>query len=203
MPTCFAGLPSAKTVYFFFINYKERVGKMAKRLNKNTKSLIFAALFTAVICVFSQIAIPTPVLPVTLQVFGVCLCGYILRAKFSTLSVLCYILLGSVGLPVFYGFQGGAHHLLSLTGGFIFGFLPLSFCCGIFSNSKSKLLKILFGVLGVLICHLIGVLQFSFISSNGFFESLIIASLPYLLKDIPLCVLAFYIAEFIKRKGVL
>jgi biotin transport system substrate-specific component len=179
------------------------VGKMAKRLNKNTKSLIFAALFTAVICVFSQIAIPTPVLPVTLQVFGVCLCGYILRAKFSTLSVLCYILLGSVGLPVFYGFQGGAHHLLSLTGGFIFGFLPLSFCCGIFSNSKSKLLKILFGVLGVLICHLIGVLQFSFISSNGFFESLIIASLPYLLKDIPLCVLAFYIAEFIKRKGVL
>ena len=176
---------------------------MAKRLNKNTKSLIFAALFTAIICVFSQIAVPTPVLPVTLQVFGVCLCGYVLGAKFSLLSVLCYILLGAVGLPVFYGFQGGAHHLLSLTGGFILGFLPLTLCCGIFNNSKSNLLKILFGVFGVLVCHLIGVLQFSFVSSNSFFESFIIASLPYLLKDIPLCVLAFYIAKFIKRIGVL
>lgn len=176
---------------------------MAKRLNKNTKSLIFAALFTAIICVFSQIAVPTPVLPVTLQVFGVCLCGYVLGAKFSLLSVLCYILLGAVGLPVFYGFQGGAHHLLSLTGGFIFGFLPLTLCCGIFENSKSNLLKILFGIFGVLVCHLIGVLQFSLISSNGLFQSFLIASLPYLLKDIPLCVLAFYIAKFIKRIGVL
>lgn len=175
---------------------------MAKPLNKNTKALIFAALFTAVICFFSQIMVPTPVLPVTLQVFGVCLCGYLLGAKFSLLSVLCYILLGAVGLPVFYGFQGGAHHLLSLTGGFIFGFLPLSFFCGISKKIKSKLMKILLGILGVLICHFAGVLQFSLVSSNGFFESFVIASLPYLLKDIPLCILAYYIAQFINKKGL-
>ena len=175
---------------------------MAKQFNKNTKPLIFAALFTAVICVFSQIAVPTPVLPVTLQVFAVCLCGYLLGAKLSLLSVLCYILLGAVGLPVFYGFQGGAQHLLSLTGGFIFGFLPLTFCCGVFSKARSNLLKIGFGIVGVLICHLIGVLQFCTVSSNGFLEGFIIASLPYLLKDIPLCVLAYFVANFIKQKGI-
>lgn len=174
---------------------------MAKQLNKNTKALIFSALFTAVICVFSQIAIPTPILPVTLQIFGVCICGYLLGAKFSLLSVLCYILLGAIGLPVFYGFCGGAQHLLSLTGGFIIGFLPLAFCCGIFK--KSDILKLTFGVLGVLICHFIGVLQFSVISSNGLFESFLIASLPYLIKDIPLCIMAFYIAKFIKRKSII
>ena len=176
---------------------------MAKHFNKNIKSLIFAALFTAVICVFSQIALPTPVLPVTLQVFAVCLCGYLLGAEFSLLSVLCYILLGAVGLPVFYGFQGGAQHLFSLTGGFIFGFLPLSFCCGVFIKSKSNLLKIIFGVIGVLICHLIGVLQFCAVSANGFFESFLIASLPYLLKDIPLCVLAFYTSRLIGGKKII
>ena len=173
---------------------------MAKPLKQNTKALIFSALFTAVICVFSQIAIPTPIVPITLQVFAVCLCGYLLGAKFSILSVLCYTLLGAVGLPVFYGFQGGAQHLISLTGGFIFGFLPLAFCCGVLKKSKSEILKILFGVFGVLVCHLIGVLQFSLISSNGFFESFLVASLPYLLKDIPLCVIAYYVVKFINRK---
>ena len=176
---------------------------MAKTLKRNTKALIFSALFTAVICVFSQIAIPTPIIPITLQVFAVCLCGYLLGAKFSLLSVLCYILLGAVGLPVFYGFQGGAQHLISLTGGFIFCFLPLAFCCGIFRNSKSEILKISFGVFGVLICHLIGVLQFSLISSNGFFESVLVASVPYLVKDIPLCVMSYYIAKFVIKKGII
>ena len=176
---------------------------MAKPLKQNIKALIFAALFTAVICVFAQIAVPTPVLPVTLQVFGVCFSGYFLGAKFSLLSVLCYILLGAVGLPVFYGFQGGAQHLLSLTGGFILGFLPLAFCCGISKNSKPDILKIGFGVLGIIICHFMGVLQFSLVSSNGFFESFLVASLPYLLKDIPLCIIAYYIAKFVNRKGII
>ena len=173
---------------------------MAKQFKINTKGLIFSALFTAVICVFSQIAVVTPVLPVTLQVFSVCLCGYLLGARLSVLSVLCYVLLGAVGLPVFYGFQGGAQHLLSLTGGFIFGFLPLVFCCGIFKNRRSDIIKIVFGILGVLICHLFGVLQFALISRNGFFEGFLIASLPYLIKDIPLCVIAFYISKFLNKK---
>lgn len=189
--------------YNIFVNAKKRGGEMAKPLKQNIKPLIFAALFTAVICVFSQIAVPTPILPITLQVFGVCLCGYLLGARFSLLSVLCYILLGAIGLPVFYGFQGGAQHLFSITGGFIFGFLPLSFCCGVFNNSKSELLKIFFGIIGVLFCHIIGILQFCLVSSNGILESFLVASFPYLLKDIPLCVLAYYIAKLIKQKGTI
>lgn len=173
---------------------------MSKPNKQNVKRLIFAALFTAVICVFSQIAIPTPVLPITLQVLGVCLCGYLLSAKYSLLSVLCYILLGAVGLPVFYGLQGGAQHLLTLTGGFIIGFLPLAFCCGITHKLKSDLVKIAVGILGVLICHFIGVIQFVLITKNGLIEGFVIASLPYLLKDIPLCVGAYYIAKFINKK---
>lgn len=181
----------------------KRRNEYAKAVKAKHQNVYFCCAFYSGYLCFSQIAIPTPVLPVTLQIFGVCLCGYLLGAKFSFLSVLCYILLGSVGLPVFYGFQGGAQHLLSLTGGFIFGFLPLTFCCGIFNKSNSNILKIGFGILGVLICHFFGVLQFSLVSSNGFFESFLIASLLYLLKDIPLCVLAYYTSKFISSKKLI
>lgn len=176
---------------------------MKRPLKQNTKMVIFAALFTAVICVFSQIALPTPVLPITLQIFGVCLCGYLLGAKFSLLSVLCYIVLGAIGFPVFYGFQGGVHHLLNLTGGFIFGFLPLSICCGASRKFKKDIFKILFGIFGVLICHIIGVLQFALISSNGIAASFGVASLPFLIKDIPLCIAAFYASRLINKSKFL
>ena len=176
---------------------------MSKPLKQNNKKLIFAALFTAVICILSQIAIPTPAIPITLQTFAVCLCSYLLGTRLALLSVLCYIILGAIGLPVFYGFQGGAQHILSLTGGFIFGFIPLAFFCGISTKSKNSLLKITLGIVGILLCHLIGVLQFWFVSKNGFFTSFIISSLPYLFKDIPLCIAALYISAFVKKKGFL
>ncbi len=168
---------------------------MKKRLN----NLTFAALFTGIICVFSQIALPTPTLPVTLQIFIICLCGYFLNLKYSALSVLCYILLGAAGLPVFYGFQGGSQHIFSFTGGFIIGFIPLALCCSLSHCLKKDAFKILFGVLGVLICHLIGVLQYSLISKNGILESIVLVSLPFLIKDIPLCVLSFYVSKYLKR----
>ncbi len=173
---------------------------MKKTLKQNTKKLIFSALFVAIICVFSQIALPFALVPVTLQVFAICICGYYLGVKYGLLTTCVYIISGAIGMPVFYGFQGGAQHLLGLTGGFIFGFIPLVFCCGIAHKFKSNVLKILLGILGVLTCHLIGVLQFMAFSNNGLIASFVIASLPYLLKDIPLAILAFYLAKLIKKR---
>ncbi len=168
---------------------------MKRKLN----NLIFAALFTAIICVFAQIAFPTPFIPITLQIFGVCLCGYFLSLKYSLLSVLVYILLGAIGLPVFYSFQGGAQHIFSLTGGFIIGFIPLCVCCSLSAYFKKDFLKILFGISGVLLCHFIGALQYSLISNNGLFASVILVSLPFLTKDIPLTVISFYLSKYLKR----
>ncbi|MDY5627951.1 MAG: biotin transporter BioY, partial [Clostridia bacterium] len=73
-----------------------------------TKDIIFIGLFAAILCVCAQISIPTPFgIPFTLQTFAVALCGYILGAKKGALTVLVYILLGTVGLPVFSGFGAG------------------------------------------------------------------------------------------------
>lgn len=84
-----------------------------------TVNVITAALFTALMAVFAQIPPSTHEFPITLQTFGIALCGYILGIKYSFFSIIAYILLGAVGAPVFSGFCGGVHHITGPAGGFI------------------------------------------------------------------------------------
>ena len=77
---------------------------MKENAKKRTLRLITAALFTAITAVLSQTAIPTPFdVPLTLQTFAVALCGYVLGVKWGLASTAAYILLGTVGVPVFSG----------------------------------------------------------------------------------------------------
>ncbi len=171
-----------------------------RELKKSTLNLLLAALFTAIISVCSQIAIPLPSdIAFTLQTFAVALCGYTLGFKWGIASVLSYIALGVAGLPVFTLFRGGVHLLFSSTGGFIIGFVPLVIACGL-ASLKSKGLNISIGLLGLIICHALGVTVFSFVFKTGFIPSFAAASLPYILKDIACVVAAFYFSSIIKRK---
>ena len=77
---------------------------------KNSKitKITFCGLMTALTVVMSQISVPMPFgVPVTLQTFAICLCGYFLGLKFGLASILCYVVLGVIGMPVFSGFKGG------------------------------------------------------------------------------------------------
>lgn len=152
---------------------------------------IFAAVCTAVIVVFSQIAIPIGIVPVTLQVFAVALVGFTLKKVQAVLSVVTYILLGMIGLPVFTGFNGGLSVFTGATGGFIVGFLFLAYFCSL-SLETHKLLS----VLGLIICHLCGIFWFMAIYSQSFIGAFIITSAPYIIKDL----LLLYIADRISKK---
>ena len=84
--------------------------------------MVYIAVFAVLIAICSWISIPTTV-PFTLQTFAVFLAVGVLGGKRGSLSVLIYILLGAVGIPVFAGFSGGFGILLGQTGGYIVGFL--------------------------------------------------------------------------------
>ena len=74
----------------------------------STKTIVTVGMFTAVLSVLSILTIPMPTgVPVTLQTFAMALCGYVLGWKKGTSSTLIYILLGTVGVPVFAGMTGG------------------------------------------------------------------------------------------------
>ena len=102
-------------------------------MNSNkTKDLTTIALMAALTAIMAQIAIPMPSgVPMTLQTLAVTLAGVILGAKGGALSMLVYLLLGAVGVPVFSEFCGGLGILVGPTGGFLISFPLMAFIVGL------------------------------------------------------------------------
>ena len=167
---------------------------------ENTVNIAYSGLFTANICLLSQIALPMPSgVSLTLQTFAVALCGFVLGVKWGVASVIVYILLGAAGIPVFSSFGGGIQVLLGYTGGFIFGFLPLSALCGMSLLVKKSSVRFIFGILGLIICHFVGVMQFSVIYGSSVYTSFLSVSAPFIVKDIISVGAALFISLYIRR----
>ncbi|MGN1090255.1 MAG: biotin transporter BioY [Huintestinicola sp.] len=167
----------------------------------NTRTLVFTAMMAAVTAVLAQISIPTPWnVPITLQTLAAALCGYLLGKKWGTASIAVYILIGLVGVPVFAGFRGGVSVIAGVTGGFIWGFLPLAFLCGVGVDIKNKLAAMGLGAAGVAVCHLCGIIQWNVIKGGGFISSFLTVSAPYLLKDVISVVAAYFLAQVLRSR---
>lgn len=174
--------------------------------NTGTSAMVQIAMLAAVTAVLSQLVLPMPTgVPLTLQTFAVAFCGYAGGMKRGVTAVLLYLGIGAVGVPVFSGFRGGISVLLGYTGGFLWGFLPMVLLCGaaMYIGHAGKLWNtavcILMGMLGVLVCHGCGVLQYAVLGKLGLAESALLVSLPYLLKDMLLTAAAYGIASGVKR----
>lgn len=175
-------------------SFKNRSAKEASAGRETTKTIVEIAMFTAVMAILSQISIPLPSgVPITLQTFAVALTGAVLGWKYAVASNVVYILLGAVGVPVFAGFSGGVQVLVNFTGGFIWGFLFMAALCGAGTVMKNKYFGVATGLIGLVICHLAGILQFMLVTKTGFAESFLLASAPYLVKDVISVILAFII----------
>ncbi|MEG1548510.1 MAG: biotin transporter BioY [Clostridia bacterium] len=170
----------------------------------SVRTLVHAAMFTAVISVLSQIAIPMPGgVPITLQTLAIALCAYTLGWKTGLLSTITYVLLGAVGVPVFANFMGGFNVLIGVTGGFIWGFLPMTALCGLGMAIDKPVRSISMGIAGLLVCHAIGILQFSLVTQGTLINSAMVASLPYIIKDVVCVVGAYYMARVLRRTRAL
>lgn len=164
---------------------------------EKTKSIVLVAVFSAMLCVVSQIAIPMPsAVPITLQILMVAMSGYILGVTRSLLSIFLYVSIGALGLPVFSSFNGGISALVGPTGGFIWGFFAVAFLCALFANTR---LAIPFGIISIFVCHFMGIIQYMLVSKVTFWASLLNVSLPYVIKDIVLVVVAYFVAIKIKK----
>ena len=177
------------------VNHKKNVSKIA------TKDIVSVGMLAAVLSILSQISIPMPSgVPVTLQTFAVALTGFILAWKLGAASTLVYILVGAVGVPVFSGFKGGVQVLLNYTGGFIWGFIIMVILCGIAATRTNKVIVALLSMAGLAICHLFGIIQFMFVMKMGFVESFLMASAPYIIKDIISVFFAYVIGAECRRR---
>ncbi len=181
--------------------------KMKKDSIKKTKNIVFIGLFTAIVAVLSQIAIPLPTnVPVTLQTFAVALAGYFLGCIKGTVSIVVYVLLGAVGVPVFSNWKGGFSVLTGYTGGFIFGFILFALMCGIgstfFSSKKltGKAIALSLGIAGLIIDHACGIAVYAGVAKISLAKSFLTVSLPFLLKDVISVAAAYFISEELVKR---
>ncbi len=76
-----------------------------------------------------------------MQVFAVAISGVLLGARKGFLSQIIYLLMGSIGLPVFANISGGLSIVLGPTGGFILvDFIKIGLATAI-GTTLSKRLK--------------------------------------------------------------
>jgi biotin transport system substrate-specific component len=119
--------------------------------------IVLGALFVAVL---AQVKIPLPFTPVPLtgQTFGVLLVGATLGSKRSVMSMLLYIVLGGLGLPVFAGGAAGLAYLSGATLGYLVGFVIAAYVIGLLAerglerSARTSFIPFLVGTLMIYAC---------------------------------------------------
>ncbi len=167
-------------------------------MNVKTKDMINVSIFTALIAVGAFIKIPIPVCPFTLQLLFTTLAGIILGAKKGAISVLCYIIIGLMGIPVFVS-GGGLLYIFQPTFGYLLGFCLGTFVTGrIASSAKLPSLKRLLAAdfAGLLVVYSIGISYYWLImtfyvgSGIGIFTLFLYCFILAVPGDITLCIFA-------------
>lgn len=166
--------------------------------NKYSKTarLTLCALFAALMAICSWISIPLPAgVPINLATLGVFLAAGLLGMKYGTISILTYILLGAVGVPVFAGFRGGPSVIAGPTGGYIVGYIAAALIAGaIFAmqprNNEDSVrtypstARIVGGcIAGLAACYALGTIWFIFLTKTGFAAAMLACVIPFLPGD--------------------
>jgi biotin transport system substrate-specific component len=155
----------------------------------SVREMTCVAFGIALITICSWISVPLTI-PVTLQTFAVCLVTALLNLKMGLWSLCGFLLLGTVGLPVFSGFRGGAGVLLGVTGGYLVGFIFTVLVVGFAVNRFGRSFPVLVFSMtaGILLCYAFGTAWFMLVwTRNGnavtLGSALGMCVVPYLIPD--------------------
>ena len=170
-----------------------------------TKDMVYISMFAVLIAICSWISIPAAV-PFTLQTMAVFTAVGLLGGKRGTISVLLYILLGVIGIPVFAGFTGGIGVLMGTTGGYIVGFLFSTLLMWGMEKAfgKGRWIRILSMVLGLIVCYAFGTIWFMLVYTKttgavGIATVLGWCVIPFIIPDCIKIVVAFILTDRLKK----
>lgn len=174
--------------------------------SNKTRDIVYMSVFTAMISICSWISIPASI-PFTLQTMGVFTTVGLLGGKRGTLTVLTYILLGAIGIPVFAGFTGGVSVLLGTTGGYIMGFLLSALLMwGIETIMGRNQIVLAFSmVAGLIVCYVFGTAWFMLIYTQhsgviGLSTVLGLCVIPFIIPDLIKIGVALFLINRLKKR---
>lgn len=165
------------------------------------RQIVFIALFVALISVCAWIQIPYTI-PFTMQTFAIFLTLLCLGGRNGTIAIVCYILLGLIGAPVFSGFRSGLGVIMQPTGGYIIGFILIGLAYMIFERFQKRIFQIVSLILGTIIMYLSGTLWFVMVASKStvtFVSGILTCVVPFIIPDMIKLCLAFFLSYKLEK----
>lgn len=175
------------------------------KIRQKLKNMILISLFAAVMCIFAPFTVPLGPVPLSLSTFVLYLTAIILSKK-AVISIIVYIIIGVVGLPVFSGGIGGLDRLLGPTGGFIIGYIPCAVISGLFADKFKNRFYLQFAglLIGTVVMYIPGVSWMIYIlgadSVNSALSVIAVNILPFVPVDLLKIVLAVFIGNKINNR---
>ena len=164
-----------------------------------TRKTLLVALFCALFIVGAFIRFPLPPIPFTLQTLFILACALLLPWDMCLASILIYLLLGTLGLPVFTS-GGGLGALLGPTGGFLLSWPLATVASSLVSSlgrnkSKQPIWDIAAVMVFTVIMYGIGVPYLKFNRDLSWKVALGAGMFPFLLGDTLKAIAAILIAK--------
>lgn len=155
----------------------------------NTRQMILISLFAALTAVSGYLIIPLPFspVPVTAQTLAVMLTGNLLKPKSAFYSMVIFLLLGIVGLPVFAGGSSGIGAILGPRGGYLISW-PFSALFTSLMLARPKLsftMVLIINILnGLLLVYTVGAIYLSLITKIDLQTAFDVGVLPFIFGDL-------------------
>ncbi len=165
---------------------------MQKRFS--VRDLSYISLFATLISVSGYISIPLPfsTVPVTAQTLAVMLAGSLLPVGHTAASIVVFLLMGAIGLPVFSGGTAGLGIIVGKTGGYLIGFLAGAVLISILKGKRPSFMRLLTvnAIGGILVVYIFGVMWLNYVTGIGISKAVIFGALPFIPGDIVKIIIA-------------
>ena len=168
-----------------------------------TRDMTKMALCVAILCVTSFLVIPLPFTPIviSLHTIAVNLIALILSPIQAGITVLIYLLMGLVGLPVFSAGTAGPGKLFGPTGGFYFGFLFAVIAISLLRGKKISMKRyaIVSIAIGIPIQHMCAIVGMCIHNGGNVAAAFATVSLPFIIGDIIKCLMSSMVGVSLNR----
>lgn len=158
----------------------------------STRQITRCGLAVALLALGASVTLAVGPVPFTLQTLVLALLPIAIGGREAVCAVAVYLLLGTMGLPVFSGFSGGLSHLVGPTGGFLWGFLVGTMSAALIQRASflpEHVRDVAGAVSMLLLSYLFGVVQLVLMLGLDPAGAFAVAVAPFVVPDaVKLCV---------------
>lgn len=156
----------------------------------------------ALLAVSAWVTVPLGPVPYTMQTFVLALLPQVMRTRDALFTVVVYLLLGAVGVPMFSGFQSGLGVLLGPTGGYLLGFaagMPVAGAVAHADVLPRRARGVAAGIVLLAVSYVLGTFQLMNVYGIDAPAALAVAVVPFVVPDVVKVVMSVGVAERVCR----